>query len=354
MRYSTVGRTKGGGGIAEAGRERKLSESPFTFQCRTICTSIVCENNWAEHGAMCLAVSCCKVSKNFAPMRALTTTCHCVYMCRRACVWDIERETDRKTEKDMLCACVCQFKGVGKRLKMLRTDTTERGTRNWRRWFYAPIVVRMVPAKKMDWPKLQLGSLDTLPTADTPRLFASTISLMNFSRSSSVNTIQNGQKELSSSQCFGAIVQKVPVQQVIIQMRTELHMDGSSWSPCHNKATQCGTVLSFCLRRLGIGVGGIWCWTNRRGRWNAFLTLWAFALSVSQTDPALFGLTFCRRLIQMCCFNNSKKAWMSPPGNPRWKIPKINSSSSLIFTRTFGAGSVSLFLLAIDQLFIKN
>lgn len=49
----------------------------------------------------------------------------------------------------------------------------------------SPIVVRMVPAKKMDCPKLQLGSLDTLPTADTPRLFASMISTMNASSSPS-------------------------------------------------------------------------------------------------------------------------------------------------------------------------
>ena len=47
------------------------------------------------------------------------------------------------------------------------------------------MVVRIVPAKNMDCPKLQLGSLVTLPIADTPRLFASIISIIKSSNSSS-------------------------------------------------------------------------------------------------------------------------------------------------------------------------
>ncbi len=48
-----------------------------------------------------------------------------------------------------------------------------------------PIVVRIVPAKNMDCPKLQLGSLVTFLAADTPRLFAFTTSTINASNSAS-------------------------------------------------------------------------------------------------------------------------------------------------------------------------
>ena len=47
----------------------------------------------------------------------------------------------------------------------------------------------MVPAKNIDCPMLQFGSELTLPTADTPLLFASIISTMNASNSSSAREI---------------------------------------------------------------------------------------------------------------------------------------------------------------------
>lgn len=50
-----------------------------------------------------------------------------------------------------------------------------------------PIVVRRVPAKKMDCPKVQLGSaIVTFFVADTPLLVATTILAMNFSNLSSI------------------------------------------------------------------------------------------------------------------------------------------------------------------------
>ena len=47
------------------------------------------------------------------------------------------------------------------------------------------MVVRIVPAKNIDCPKLQLGSLVTLPIAETPLLFALIISTIKSSNSSS-------------------------------------------------------------------------------------------------------------------------------------------------------------------------
>lgn len=50
-----------------------------------------------------------------------------------------------------------------------------------------PIVVKRVPAKKMDCPKVQLGSaIVTFFVADTPLLVATTILAMNFSNLSSI------------------------------------------------------------------------------------------------------------------------------------------------------------------------
>ena len=56
---------------------------------------------------------------------------------------------------------------------------------------HSPIVVKMVPAKKTDWPKLQLGSLDTLAIADTPRSLAFTTWTMNSSNSASAKFEKN-------------------------------------------------------------------------------------------------------------------------------------------------------------------
>ena len=51
---------------------------------------------------------------------------------------------------------------------------------------FLPIVVRRVPAKKMDWPNVQLGSdMVTFLVADTPLLVAMTMLAMNFSNSTS-------------------------------------------------------------------------------------------------------------------------------------------------------------------------
>ena len=63
----------------------------------------------------------------------------------------------------------------------------KKGRKCWGFFCFLPIVLRIVAAKKMDCPKLQLGSLVTLPIAETPRLFALIISTMNVSNSSSVN-----------------------------------------------------------------------------------------------------------------------------------------------------------------------
>ena len=51
---------------------------------------------------------------------------------------------------------------------------------------YLPIVVITVPAKKMDWPKLQLGvDLVTFFTAEIPLFVAWTIFVINSSNSAS-------------------------------------------------------------------------------------------------------------------------------------------------------------------------
>lgn len=50
-----------------------------------------------------------------------------------------------------------------------------------------PIVVTTVLEKNNDCPKLQFGSPETLREAETPRLLARTISLIKFSKSSSVS-----------------------------------------------------------------------------------------------------------------------------------------------------------------------
>jgi hypothetical protein len=52
--------------------------------------------------------------------------------------------------------------------------------------YNVPIVVRRVPAKKIDWPNVQLGSdMVTFLVADTPLLVAETMLAMNFSNLSS-------------------------------------------------------------------------------------------------------------------------------------------------------------------------
>jgi len=51
-----------------------------------------------------------------------------------------------------------------------------------------PIVVTTVLEKKRDWPKLQLGSPETLLAADTPLLLALTTSWMSSSRALSGTT----------------------------------------------------------------------------------------------------------------------------------------------------------------------
>lgn len=54
---------------------------------------------------------------------------------------------------------------------------------------HSPIVVRIVVAKNMACPKLQLDSdMVTFLTADTPRLAPLTTSMIKFSSSSSANT----------------------------------------------------------------------------------------------------------------------------------------------------------------------
>lgn len=57
----------------------------------------------------------------------------------------------------------------------------------WCLFRYVPIVVMTVLEKNIDCPKLQFGSVVTFPTADTPLLFAATMSLMKSSRASSAN-----------------------------------------------------------------------------------------------------------------------------------------------------------------------
>lgn len=54
---------------------------------------------------------------------------------------------------------------------------------------FIPMVVTTVLEKKTDWPKLQLGSLETFLAADTPRLLALTTSSMRASRSSSATHV---------------------------------------------------------------------------------------------------------------------------------------------------------------------